>query len=188
MKTGLTSHRLGARDEYKTEDDKITMNKRHICGVILALLAGSAHADDINGDGVTLYGILDVAVGTVEHSANGTSQGGITVNPEKVPTAYPHSVTGMFNGVFRIPAGGFVVTKTWVAGCTLSSTWNQASICRPAKSTTGPLPLPVRTIRPAGHRRSTGSCSTGARSSDFGMIPTAVWRSGERLRSATIRS
>ena len=79
------------------------MNKRHICGGILALLAGAAHADDINGDSVTLYGILDVAVGTVEHSANGTSQGGITVNPEKVPTAYPHSVTGMFNGGISDP-------------------------------------------------------------------------------------
>jgi general bacterial porin, GBP family len=74
-----------------------------ISGAILALLAGAAHAEDINGDGVTLYGILDVAVGTVEHSANGAPQAPATVNPERVSTAYPHSVTGMFNGGISDP-------------------------------------------------------------------------------------
>ena len=42
------------------------MNRQLIAGAILALVAGAAHADDINGDSVTLYGILDVAVGTVD--------------------------------------------------------------------------------------------------------------------------
>jgi predicted porin len=77
-----------------------------ISGAILALLAGAAHAEDINGDGVTLYGILDVAVGTVEHSANGAPQAPATVNPERVSTAYPHSVTGMFNGGISDPRWG----------------------------------------------------------------------------------
>jgi len=82
------------------------MSRGLIAGAILALVTGAAHADDINGDSVTLYGILDVAVGTVEHSANGTSRGGVTVNPEKVSTAYPNSVTGMFNGGISDPRWG----------------------------------------------------------------------------------
>jgi GBP family porin len=73
------------------------MKKQIIATAILGTLAGVAHADD--GDSVTLYGILDVAVGTIEHSANASPLFPATVNPvNKVSTAYTHSVTGMFNG------------------------------------------------------------------------------------------
>jgi general bacterial porin, GBP family len=73
------------------------MKKQVIAAAILSALAGVAHADD--GNSVTLYGILDVAVGTIEHSANGSPYFASTVNPvNKVSTAYNHSVTGMFNG------------------------------------------------------------------------------------------
>jgi predicted porin len=74
------------------------MLRKLISGAILALLAGAAHADDLSGNSVTLYGILDVAVGTVEHSANGSPTEAITVDPERVPRADHHSVTGVFNG------------------------------------------------------------------------------------------
>src|ERR1700739_719108 len=74
------------------------MIRKLIPGAILALLAGAAHADDISGNSVMLYGILDVAVGTVEHSANGSGQEAITIDPERVSVANHHSVTGVFNG------------------------------------------------------------------------------------------
>ncbi|WP_206997152.1 porin [Trinickia mobilis] len=73
------------------------MKKQVIATAILSALAGVAHADD--GNSVTLYGILDVAVGTVEHNPNGSPTFAPTVNPvNKVSTAFNHSVTGMFNG------------------------------------------------------------------------------------------
>jgi porin-like protein len=68
------------------------MIRKLIPGAILALLAGAAHADDLSGNSVTLYGVLDVAVGTVEHSANGSPTEAITVDPERVPRADHHSV------------------------------------------------------------------------------------------------
>jgi general bacterial porin, GBP family len=107
MKLGLSvARRNGGRRLCENHGDTIRMNRSLISGAILALLAGTAHAEDINGDNVTLYGILDIAAGTVEHSANGSSQEAITINPEKVSTAYPHSVTGLFNGGLSDPRWG----------------------------------------------------------------------------------
>jgi GBP family porin len=74
------------------------MKWRLIIGAILALLAGVAHADDPSGNSVELYGILDVAIGTVEHSANGSGLEAITIDPERVALANYHRVTGVFNG------------------------------------------------------------------------------------------
>jgi len=55
----------------------------------------AAHADD--QDSVTLYGILDTAVGMVEHSANGSSTFPSTINSVS-KTKFQNSVWGMFNG------------------------------------------------------------------------------------------
>lgn len=73
------------------------MKKKIIVAAILGSLVGVAHADD--GDSVTLYGILDVAVGVVEHSPNGNALFPATVNPvSKVSTKFNQPVYGMFNG------------------------------------------------------------------------------------------
>jgi general bacterial porin, GBP family len=73
------------------------MKKRLIAATLLGSMAGLAHADD--GSSLELYGILDVAVGTVEHSGGGSSTFPSTVNPvNKVSTKFTNSVTGMFNG------------------------------------------------------------------------------------------
>jgi GBP family porin len=85
-----------ARNEKPTKD-RMHMKKKVIAGISLALLSALAHADD--GDSVTLYGVLDVAVGTIEHSANGSGSFPSTINPvSKVGMGTPQSLTGMFNG------------------------------------------------------------------------------------------
>jgi predicted porin len=89
---GTTSH---ARPPFKSGDNIV---KKHIlASAILSSAFGLAHADD--GNSITLYGVLDVAVGAVEHSPNGSAFFPATVNPvSKVSTAFNHSVIGMFNG------------------------------------------------------------------------------------------
>jgi general bacterial porin, GBP family len=87
-------------DACNTHSRDLNMNalkKSLLASAILGSCVGVAHADE--GDSVTLYGILDVAVGMVEHSANGSATFAGTVNPvSKVSTALNHSVVGMFNG------------------------------------------------------------------------------------------
>ncbi|CAN7784618.1 porin [Caballeronia sp. LjRoot34] len=75
---------------------KIT--KMHIfASSILGLCVGAAHADD--GNSVTLYGIIDVAIGDVQHSPNGNALFPATINPvSKVSTKFNNNVVGMFNG------------------------------------------------------------------------------------------
>ncbi len=71
--------------------------KHLLAAAVLSSFVGVAHADD--GNSVTLYGIMDVAVGMVEHSASGSAYFPATVNPvSKVSTSLNHSVVGMFNG------------------------------------------------------------------------------------------
>jgi len=73
------------------------MKKRLLATVILGSVFGVAHADD--GSSIELYGILDVAVGGVEHSANANPLFPATVNPvSKVSTKFNQPVYGMFNG------------------------------------------------------------------------------------------
>jgi general bacterial porin, GBP family len=73
------------------------MKKKIIVTMMLGSVFGVAHADD--GDSVTLYGIMDVAVGVVEHSANGSPLFPSTVNPvSKVSTKFNNPVWGEFNG------------------------------------------------------------------------------------------
>lgn len=73
------------------------MKKSLIAAALIGSAAGIAHADD--NSSLQLYGILDVAVGTVEHSAGGSATFPATVNPvSKVSTKFNDSVTGMFNG------------------------------------------------------------------------------------------
>lgn len=73
------------------------MKKRLIAAAVLSSVFGVAHADADNS--VTLYGVLDVAVGAVEHSPNGSALFPATVNPVgKVSTKFNSPVIGMFNG------------------------------------------------------------------------------------------
>jgi general bacterial porin, GBP family len=75
------------------------MKKHLIATAVLGSCFGIAHADDGGGSGVTLYGLLDVAVGGVEHSANGSELFPSTVNPvSKVSEKFNSSVIGVFNG------------------------------------------------------------------------------------------
>jgi GBP family porin len=92
-----------------------TMKKYLISAVALGSLASHAYAAD--GDTITLYGILDVAVGTVEHSANGSSLFPATVNPvSKVSTRFNNSVVGMFNGGISDPRWGIRGTENLGGG------------------------------------------------------------------------
>jgi GBP family porin len=76
-----------------------------VASSILGLFCCVAHADD--GSSVTLYGILDVAVGDVEHSPSGNALFPPTVNPvSKVSTKFNQSVIGMFNGGISDPRWG----------------------------------------------------------------------------------
>jgi general bacterial porin, GBP family len=75
--------------------------KRNLRGALvlgaIASMASTAHADD--GNSVELYGVLDTAVGVVEHSAGASALFPATVNPvSKVSTAFQKPVWGMFNG------------------------------------------------------------------------------------------
>jgi GBP family porin len=91
------------------------MKKYLISAVALGSIASYAHAAD--GDTITLYGILDVAVGTVEHSANGSSLFPATVNPvSKVSTRFNNSVVGMFNGGISDPRWGIRGTENLGGG------------------------------------------------------------------------
>lgn len=75
------------------------MKKQLIATAVLSSCLGVAHADDNTGNSVTLYGVLDVAVGVVEHSANGSALFPATVNPvSKVSTKFQNPVWGMYNG------------------------------------------------------------------------------------------
>ncbi len=76
------------------------MNKK-IIGVSIAMLfaANGAFAQSSNGSSVELYGVLDVAVGTVNHSLSGDSNFPATVNPvTPTSTLVNNSTSGMFNG------------------------------------------------------------------------------------------
>jgi GBP family porin len=70
------------------------VKKLALAGMV-ALLASHAYADDVNS--ITLYGILDTAVGMEEHSGNGSPTFPSTVNPVS-KTKFANSVWGMFNG------------------------------------------------------------------------------------------
>jgi general bacterial porin, GBP family len=78
--------------------ESVDMKKTLIAAAtLLSSAVGVAHADD--GSSLQLYGILDVAVGTIEHSASASPTFPATVNPvNKVSTKFNNGVTGMFNG------------------------------------------------------------------------------------------
>jgi len=78
------------------------VNKK-IIGISIAMLfsANGAFAQSTNGSSVELYGILDVAVGTVHRSLSASPYSAGTINPGSVSTSSKvvnNSVTGMFNG------------------------------------------------------------------------------------------
>ena len=76
------------------------MNKK-IIGLSIAMLfaASGANAQSVNGSTVELYGVLDVAVGSVEYSLAGDPTFPATVNPlTATKLAVNQSTTGMFNG------------------------------------------------------------------------------------------
>jgi general bacterial porin, GBP family len=76
---------------------KISRSKHWVAALVLGSLIDAAHADDSNS--ITLYGIMDVAVGVVEHSANTSSSFPTTVNPvSKVGSQFQNPVYGLFNG------------------------------------------------------------------------------------------
>lgn len=71
------------------------MKRIVIAAGLIAFCANYAYADDVNS--ITLYGILDTAVGMEEHSGNGSPTFPSTVNPVS-KTKFTKSVWGMFNG------------------------------------------------------------------------------------------
>lgn len=71
------------------------MKKKLIGALVLGTIAGAAHADD--GNYVELYGLLDTAVGYVDHSLSGSPVFPSTVNPVSATSATKHLV-GMFAG------------------------------------------------------------------------------------------
>jgi GBP family porin len=76
------------------------MNKK-IIGISIAMLfaANGAYAQSTNGSSVELYGILDAAVGSVNHSLSADPNFPATVNPvSATKTPVNDSTTGMFNG------------------------------------------------------------------------------------------
>ncbi|PRC93658.1 porin [Solimicrobium silvestre] len=87
------------------------MNKK-IIGLSIAMLfaANGAYAQSSNGSSVELYGVLDAAIGTVNHSLSGDANFPGTVNPisaTKIPQTSAtgvvtpgvnNSTSGMFNG------------------------------------------------------------------------------------------
>ncbi|WP_167336094.1 porin [Paraburkholderia bannensis] len=81
------------------------MKKKILTALVLSAITSVAHADA--GDGITLYGILDVALGGVEHSAGASALFPATVNPVgKVSTKFKDPVIGMFNGGISDPRWG----------------------------------------------------------------------------------
>jgi general bacterial porin, GBP family len=91
------------------------MKKYLVSALALGSIATHAHAAD--GDTLTLYGVLDVAVGTVEHSANGSAFFPTTVNPvSKVSTRFNNPVFGMFNGGISDPRWGIRGTENLGGG------------------------------------------------------------------------
>jgi len=75
------------------------MNKK-IIGVSIAMLfaANGAFAQSTNGSSVELYGVLDAAVGTVNHSLSADPNFPATVNPASpTKTFVSNSVSGLFN-------------------------------------------------------------------------------------------
>jgi len=76
------------------------MNKK-IIGLSIAMLfaAGGANAQSTNGSSVELYGVLDMAVGDVQHSLSTDPNFPATVNPvSATKLAVNQSAAGMFNG------------------------------------------------------------------------------------------
>ena len=77
------------------------MNKKLIGlgGLGMLFAASGAFAQTASGTSIEIYGVLDIAAGTVQHSLSTDSQFPATVNPVSVtPTSIGNSVSGMFNG------------------------------------------------------------------------------------------
>jgi len=73
------------------------LEKCLIAATFLYSYVGVAHADD--GNSLELYGVLDVAIGGVEHSASASPLYASTVNSvSKVSSQFNRPVYGMFNG------------------------------------------------------------------------------------------
>lgn len=76
------------------------MNKKIIgISIVIFFNGNSVYAQSIHGLSVELYGILDVAIGTVHRSLSGSPYFSGTVNPVSAThSVVNHSVTGIFNG------------------------------------------------------------------------------------------
>lgn len=69
------------------------MNKKLLAALALTAVAGAAQAD------VTLYGVIDLAVGNIQHSLSGSPTFPATVDPvDPLKPTVTGGVNGMFNG------------------------------------------------------------------------------------------
>jgi len=69
------------------------MNKKLLAALALTAVAGAAQAD------VTLYGVIDLAVGNIQHSLSGSPTFPATVDPvDPLKNTVVGGVNGMFNG------------------------------------------------------------------------------------------
>lgn len=73
------------------------MKKTLLAVAAMSMFANAVHAEE---SGVTLYGILDLALGTVKESlsTNGSFPGSVVPGTSKTATSLNTSVNGMFNG------------------------------------------------------------------------------------------
>ena len=135
------------------------MNKK-IIGLSIATLfaAGGAMAQSVSGSSVELYGVLDVAVGSVEHSLSTDPNFPASVNPvSATKLAVNNSTTGLFSGGITPSRWGIRGTEDLGGG--IKAIFNMDSYINP---TSGSLSNAAASL--ANNRNSTSGTVSAASS------------------------